>query len=107
MKHSITCLSFQPRKKNTLCGFADIQIPALHLTIHDVALHEKCGARWAALPGRPWVKDGALVTADGGKIQYSPVLEFEGREVRDAFSAAVWAAVLATNPAELSPEPTP
>jgi hypothetical protein len=103
MKHSIDCVNFTPRRKNTLIGFADITIRELKLTIHDVALHEKHGARWAQLPSRPWVKDGALVTDEAGKFQYSPVLEFEGKETRDAFSRAVWSAVLARHPAEVAP----
>ena len=33
---------------------------------------------------------GALVTGAAGKVQYVAMLEFEdGREIRDAFSAAV------------------
>jgi hypothetical protein len=104
MKHSIDCLDFKPRRKNTLIGFADIFIRELRLVIHDVALHEKHGARWAALPSRPWIKDGALVTDETGKVQYSPILEFDGRETRDAFSVAVWRAVLARHPAEINPE---
>jgi hypothetical protein len=42
---------------------------------------------------------GALVTGAAGKVQYVAMLEFEGgREIRDAFSAAVWRAYLATGP---------
>jgi hypothetical protein len=47
----------------------------------------------AALLARPWIKDGAVVTDDAGKAQYSPILEFDRREVREAFGRAVIAAV--------------
>ena len=39
----------------------------MRLTIRDVAIHEKDEARWAQLPAKPQVKDGALVKdADRG-----------------------------------------
>jgi hypothetical protein len=94
MKHTVTCVDFRPLRKNTLVGFARVRIPELRLVIHDIALHEKGETRWASLPAKPQVKDGALVTDDDGKIAYWTVLEFESREARDAFSRAVWAAAL-------------
>jgi hypothetical protein len=36
------------------------------------------------------------------KVQYSPILEIEDREVRDAFSRAVINAVLARDPSALT-----
>ena len=92
-KLTLICSDWRPLKKNTLLGFARIHIGELDLTIHDVAVHEKADRRWAALPARPWIKGGAVVTGDAGKIQYSPLLEFGRREVRDAFSNAVIRAV--------------
>jgi len=71
----------------------------LRLTIRGVAIHEKGDARWAQLPAKPQVKDGALVKDPGtGKIQYTPIMDFDGRAVRDAFSAAVINAVLERAP---------
>jgi hypothetical protein len=92
-KLTLICSDWRPLKKNTLLGFARIHVAALDLTIHDVAVHEKADRRWAALPARPWIKDGALVADEAGKVQYSPLLEFGRREVRDAFSDAVVRAV--------------
>jgi hypothetical protein len=93
MKHTIDVLNFRPLV-NTLRGFAKIRIRALGLVINDVALHEKGEARWAGLPAKPQVKDGAVVTDPGtGKPAYLSILEFADRETRDAFSAAVWRAV--------------
>ena len=94
-KLTVTCGSFHPLVRNTLRGFAEISIAELRLTIRDVAIHEKGEARWAQLPAKPQVRAGALVKDPAsGKIQYSPVMEFNGRAVRDAFSAAVVSAVL-------------
>jgi hypothetical protein len=103
-KLSIVCQDWKPLKRNTLCGFARIHVVEMDLVIHDVALHESHGKRWAQLPSRPWVKDGAVITDDAGKVQYSPLLEFGRREVRDAFSARVVQALLEAYPGALALE---
>lgn len=97
-KLTVTCESFHPLVRNTLRGFAEIRIAELRLTIHDVAVHEKGESRWAQLPAKPQIRDGVPVKVSGGKIQYFPMLEFDGREVRDAFSRAVVQAVLERAP---------
>jgi hypothetical protein len=97
-KLSISCESWKPMQRNTLQGFATIFIGEIELKITDVAIHAKGDRRWAQLPARPWVKNGALVTGDDGKVQYSPVIEFARREVADAFSRAVVDAILKVDP---------
>jgi hypothetical protein len=92
-KLNIRCVDWRPLHKNTLCGFASIRIAELDLVVHDVAVHAKGDRLWAQLPARPWIKDGAVVTGDDGKVQYSPILEFSRPEVREAFSRAVIRAV--------------
>jgi hypothetical protein len=93
MKHTIDCLAFKPLEKNTLRGFAKIRIRELRLIVNDVTLHEKGGSRWVGLPGKPQIRDGAVVTDERGKTAYAPVLEFETRAAGGAFSEAVWRAV--------------
>jgi len=93
-KLTINCTDFRTYHRNTLRGFASITIAELKLEIRDVAVHEKGGTRWAQLPAKPQIKDGALVKDASGKVQYSPIMDFMSREVRDAFSAAVVRAVL-------------
>jgi len=44
------------------------------------------------------LKDGVAVKDADGKIQYSAILEFDSRAVRDAFFSAVIAAVLDASP---------
>ena len=61
-------------------------------------MHEKGEARWAQLPAKPQLKDGAQVKDATGKAQYINIMEFDGREVRDAFSRAVVQAVLERAP---------
>jgi hypothetical protein len=98
-KLTVICESFHPLLRNTLRGFAEITIAEMRLTIRDVAIHQKGEARWAQLPAKPQVKDGALVKdPSSGKIQYTPVMEFDSRAVRDAFSTAVVNAVLECAP---------
>jgi hypothetical protein len=93
-KLTVSCADWRPLRKNTLLGFARIRIAELDLTIHDVAIHESHGKRWAQLPSRPWIEGDRLVRDDAGKVKYSPLLEFSRREVRDAFSQSVISAVL-------------
>ena len=93
MKLSIEVTAFERFEKGTLVGFCEIIIRELRIKVNEVALHQKGEARWAAMPARPRLKDGVAVRGDDGKIQYSPLFEFETREVRDAFSAAVWRAL--------------
>jgi hypothetical protein len=98
MKTTIVCDDWRALRRNTLLGFAAIKIQELHLLIRDVAIHEKEGRRWAQLPAKPQIKEGALVTDGAGKIQYFAIMDFTERSVRDAFSNAVCAAVLAHEP---------
>jgi hypothetical protein len=98
MKMHLTCQSFHRMQRNTLKGFADITVGEMQLTIKDVAIHEKNNSRWAALPSKPMLKDGAALKDDTGKIKYSPILQFGGRDVADAFSAAAIRAVLDHSP---------
>jgi hypothetical protein len=97
-KLTITCEDFKPLRRNTLCGFATIKVEALRLTIKNIAIHEKNGRRWAQLPAKPQIKDGKVITDSSGKAQYAIIMQFDSREVSDAFSDAVIAAVLQHNP---------
>jgi hypothetical protein len=82
-----------------LRGFAEIRINELHLTIRDVAIHEKGECRWAQLPAKPQIRDGELVHDEHGKIQYFNLMSFDNRAVSDAFSVAVIRALLEFAPA--------
>ena len=53
---------------------------------------------WAQFPSKPWIRDSAIVRDSDGRPQYSPVVEFDGREVKEAFSQRVLAAVIAAHP---------
>jgi hypothetical protein len=100
-KFTVTCIDFTPYTRNTLRGFATIRLPELKLVIHDIAVHQhENGSRWASMPSKPLIdKNGVAKRGSAGKIEYAQLFEFEGRETRDAFSAAVVRAVLAFAPA--------
>src|SRR5262249_54975726 len=92
-KLTIRCREFRPLVRNTLRGFAEINIAEMKLTIRDVAMHTKNGKCWAQLPAKPQVKDGILVKDDHGKVQYVHLMHFDSRAVSDAFFDAVVRAV--------------
>ncbi len=93
-KFTITCTDFRPLHRNMLLGFAQVSVSELKLTIRDIASHQQGEARWAQVPAKPQIKDGALLKDATGKVQYVHIMDFETRAVRDAFSRAVVDAVL-------------
>jgi hypothetical protein len=96
---NITAIDFRPFRKNTLRGFAIIEIAELHLRMRDVAIHQQGGSRWAALPARAQIdRDGNLIRDDRGKIAYVAIFEFADPGTRNAFSQAVIAAIERFNP---------
>ena len=78
-----------PFQRSTLLGFAKIRIKELRLVISGVDIHQKNGSQWAQLPAKPMLQNDQLVRGEDGRIRYARILEFEGEEVRQAFSAAV------------------
>ena len=95
-KLTVDVIEFHPLHRNTLRGFCTVYIGEMHLTIHDIGVHQHAsGARWVALPAKPLLEsDGTARRDDRGKIAYCPVIEFADRETRDAFAARVIAALL-------------
>jgi hypothetical protein len=96
---------FKPLRSNTLFGFVTIHIPALHLRIVDLTVHQKNETRWVSMPGKPQLdREGNVRRDDRGKILYSSVIEFTDKATRDAFSARVIASLLEFAPAAFEPE---
>jgi len=92
-KLSIECLDFRPLQKGTLVGFATIRIAQMRLTIKDIAIHDKEGRQWAQLPAKPQIDREHRGIVKDGKLQYTTILQFDTKDVADAFSAAVLNAV--------------
>jgi hypothetical protein len=97
-KLAVTCIEFRPRRKNTLRGFATIEVRELRLRISDVALHAKGNSRWVALPSKLQIDNDGVSIKRESKIQYSPILAFTDRKTADAFGHRVIEAVLALVP---------
>jgi hypothetical protein len=96
---------FKPLRSNTLFGFVTIKIPALHLRIVDLTVHQKNDSRWVGLPAKPQLdRDGTVRRDERGKILYSSVLEFTDKATRDAFSARVIESLLEFAPSAFSTE---
>jgi hypothetical protein len=95
MRHSIDVLDFRPLTKNTLRGFCKMRIRELNLVVSDISVRQQGSARWAGLPAKPQIRDGAVVVdPTTHKPAHVAILEFETKATRDAFSAAVINALL-------------
>ena len=70
-------------------GSATVRIGAMRLTTKDLTVHEQNDKRWVGLPAKAQIgRDQELVRRDG-KVQYASILEFDTKDVADAFGAAV------------------
>jgi hypothetical protein len=99
----VSLLDWKPLRKNTLVGFACVNVRRINLRIDDVAIHQKGGSRWASLPSKPMVDRSGAVLRDQqtGKVKYSPILQWGDRKTSEAFSQAVVTALLAAHPTAL------
>lgn len=88
----VVLLEWRPMRRNSLLGFAKIQLGALKIS--DISLNTSNGRTWANLPSKPMLnRDGQAMRDDKGKIRYSPMLEWNSKDTADRFSASVIAAV--------------
>ena len=98
-KLTIVCRDFKPLHRNSLLGFATIEIVELHMRFFDVTIHQKGESRWAQLAAKPQIgKDGNVIRDSAGKIKYSAVTDFRDEATRKAFSHKVCEAVAAFAP---------
>ncbi len=101
MSSAIRVLKFNPRRSNSLLGFADVTFGSL--LIHDVGIHSKDERRWVSMPAKPMInRDGQVIRGDDGKTKYAPILSWADKETANRFSDAVIAALLAGWPGALS-----
>jgi hypothetical protein len=93
-------ISWKPLVKNSLRGFATVELP-IGLKIVDCPVLVSNGKAWASLPTKPVLdRDGKHVKPDG-KPQYSAILEWKSRGLADRFSEAVVELVRQTHPGDL------
>jgi hypothetical protein len=93
----IVATDWKPRERNTLRGFAALELRPSGLILHGCTLHQHPdGREWIALPSKPQFDISGLPKKDSatGKIAYTPVVEIRGKEQREKFQAAARAAVV-------------
>jgi hypothetical protein len=73
--------------KNTLQGFADLELPDLGVVIKDCPWHLKDGKEWVSFPSRPYEV--------AGERKWSPIVEFspDAKDLRWAFQKAALDAI--------------
>ncbi len=84
---------FKAMDRGSLRGFVSVRIPAMRLTIRDCTVNESSGRRWVGLPGKAQIDGNRELVRRDGKVQYTPTCAFDSKEVGDAFSVAVLAAL--------------
>jgi hypothetical protein len=88
-------------RKNTLRGFANVELPS-GLVIRDVSIHEKGGKWWASPPSRPMLNaEGRQIRNHAGHAQYAALRGWHSRELGDRFSAAVVELIRREHPSDL------
>jgi hypothetical protein len=84
----IRCIKFRPYQKNTLLGFADLQLVKTGIIIRGCTWHRKNDKEWIAFPAQRYEDES-------GKTQWSPMVEFAdgATEAREQFRRSAIAAV--------------
>jgi hypothetical protein len=97
-------LDWRPLRKNSLLGFAKVEMPS-GMIVADVTILTSERGPWASPPSKPMVdRAGTVVKDQNGKIRYSPIIEFRSKEIRDKFSENVIAALHSSHPEALLQE---
>src|ERR1700676_42425 len=87
-KPRLRLISFKPLRKNSLRGFANLELPN-GLRISDCPVLVSNGKAWATLPSKPVLdRDGKQVEVES-KRRYCALIEWKSRELADGFSQAV------------------
>ena len=98
MTGAVKILDWRPLKKNSLLGFAKIELPS-GMVLLDVTILTGERGPWASPPSKPMIdREGAALKDAAGKLRYSPIIEFASREIRDRWSTAVIEAMREAHP---------
>jgi hypothetical protein len=74
----VTARNFRPFAKNTVIGFADVELTDLGLKLFGWGVHRKDGEFWLSPPGRRYVDAQ-------GQSQWGALAEFTDKDKRAAF----------------------
>lgn len=83
---TVRCTEFKRFEKNTLRGFAKLEIPGWGVSICDITLHTKNGSTWVGLPAKRYSKKD-------GTEGWQPTVEFLDDAAKRAFQSAAVAAI--------------
>lgn len=90
----VRLIAWRPVAKGALRGFATAALSSIRLKLVDCPVYMSNGKTWVALPSKPVLdRHGKQKTGANGKPAYVAVLEWQSRELSDAFSKAVIAAI--------------
>jgi hypothetical protein len=100
-KPKLRLVSWRALNKNSLRGFATVELP-IGLTIADIPVLVSQGGLWAALPAKPQLDQNGRHRRDAnGKPAYSPILQWRDKDLSKRFSATVVELVRAAHPGDL------
>jgi hypothetical protein len=76
----IRCIKFRAYEKNTLRGFADLELTRVGLVLHDCTWHKKDGKEWVGFPAKSYEDRN-------GNTAWQPLVEFAdgAKEAREKF----------------------
>ena len=94
---TIRCIKFRAYERNTLKGFADLELSRVGIIIRDCTWHEKEGKEWVGFPAKSF-------TGQDGETKWRPLIEFaEGAgEARKQFQQQALDAIRAVAGEEAS-----
>jgi hypothetical protein len=93
-------ISFKRLPRGALRGFANIKLPNV-LRISECPVFVSGDKAWAALPAKPAFDRSGKRIQVNGKGQFSTIIEWPSREVRDRFSTALVELVRNAHPGAL------
>ena len=98
MSGAMKILKWRPLPRNSLLGFAKVELPS-GMVIADITVLTGERGPWASPPSKAQIgRDGAVVKDQAGKVRYTPIIEFVSKEIRDRFSAGVVEALRQAHP---------
>ena len=89
---AIVILDWRPLRKGAVLGFAKVEFPSGMILVAVCVLSGDQGA-WASPPSKPMMGRDGPVKDRNGKQRYAAMVEFNSRETKDRWSAAVIAAM--------------
>jgi hypothetical protein len=99
-KPGMRLISWKPLVKNSLRGFATVELP-IGLKIIDCPVLVGPNGAWATLPSRPVLDRDGKHSKPDGKPQYSTVVEWKSRDLSERFSQTIVELVRQAHPDDL------